>query len=594
MNTTYIPLLLLCLFAMITASSTSDASLSEAPLMLPKISVWHQPDDLDGLSEGVFSETSPSQKPDDQEGLSRQAVEANPVALVEAKDQTSLSPHKSQDNACAATTTTVSSELSTNPGGKDDPVAEQEPLILDADGKAAFDELAVATAFAREMKVAYYPENRQFYRFNSEEGLWELLDRHQAMVLIVSYLKALATKCDVAGLKRKAKPATGRSILELVKGHAMLPSPRSTELLPVANGVLDLAGERPELRSYQAEDGFTGKIPVNFVPSATCPRFLNELVQPALSDADDVALLQRDFGRQLVPGNHAQTISLITGEGGTGKSVLVSIFERLIGSHQVAQLRSDKLNGRFETHGFIGKSVLVGKDVDQDYLLHSGASTIKALTGGDLLHAEQKYGGKVAHRGNYYVTITSNHRLLIEPKGDQTAWRRRLICYEFKRERPAMRIAGFDKVLVAEEGSGILNWLITGFLSHRQELAECGGFRLTSQQMHRVDALLMESDAVRSYLSAEVVIAKRNVTVSELWEGFVAFALDRGWRLPPPQTFQTELAILMREMHGIERSNHVLRNKKTVRGFNGVMLKKVLDQEAIKALSTAPPDAFAA
>jgi phage/plasmid-associated DNA primase len=251
----------------------------------------------------------------------------------------------------------------------------------------------------------------------------------------------------------------------------------------------------------------------------------------------------------------------------------------MIGEHRVAQLRSDKLNSRFETHAFHGKSTLVGKEVPSDYLSKEGAGMIKALTGSDRLDAEVKYGGKLAIRGDFYLVITSNARLKLHLQDDESAWDRRLVCYSFSRRVPAQRVPNFDQLLFREEGAGILNWLIEGYLKHRQELQEHGCLLLTPSQKERVSDLLHESRGQCNYLQDELTPAEGTVTSEELWLRYVKYAAARKWNLLSEQQFKTVLPTLMLQHFGVSRRNDIVRRGTMVRGFKGVMFKHELESK---------------
>jgi len=117
------------------------------------------------------------------------------------------------------------------------------------------------------------------------------------------------------------------------------------------------------------------------------------------------------------------------GTAGGGKSTLVSIVEKMLSETNVAHLRTKHLNGRFETAAFLGKRILVGKDVPGDTLSEKGARLLKSLVGGDLLQAEIKYNPtKQMLRGNFHVVIASNTNLRIALDGEPSIATRRVHC----------------------------------------------------------------------------------------------------------------------------------------------------------------------
>lgn len=486
--------------------------------------------------------------------------------------------HKIQSNS-----TKSSSHQQTRPAPEDadnlssqnaaPPVGPYGAIVFVKGDNGVINQPAAAADFSAKCKYRFCSLRSEHFKFSSVSGIWEKKTPKEALWDVTTYIKELSDSIQLPQMSAKCTPAFLKNILQLVEGHAPLPQPTSSKLIPVANGVLDLSSGKAVLRPFAEDDYFTFKLKIPYVPGAKCERFMNELIRPALGSEDE-DLLKRDLGRVLVRGNDAQTLSIYTGPGGSGKTVLVSILEEVIGPDMFAHLRSDKISGRFETHAYQGKSVLVGKDVSPNYLSHAGASMIKSFTGADWFETEQKYGGKFGMRGTFYVIITANSRLPIAINGDASAWRRRLVCYDFNRKTPPKRIPNFDQVLIREEGEGILVWLVEGCLAHQAELSEHGTLKLTEAQQKRVDDWIMESEPERSFAEQCIVQRPGTVSVEEICDAFADFARQRKWRVPSMQAFCTKLPHILVEMFGVQRSNHIMRNGAAVRGFKGVTFKQ--------------------
>lgn len=450
--------------------------------------------------------------------------------------------------------------------------AEFGPLLVTVGNHQSLNQVAFAALFSRKHLVSYKASDDLFLRC-SDDNTWKGVGRGELKKLLASMLKeALADKVNIPELLAKRTVGLLDNLLKLIEivNPFGVPAAPKGAFLAVGNGFLNLTTDQPAIRPIMPGDWVTEKLPWAYDPDAKCERFLNELLRPALPSEDDIHLIQRDFGRQLFEGNRAQTVSVLWGLAESGKSVFVLIMEAMIGAGKVAQLRSDQLSGRFEIDGFRGKTTLLGKDVPSDYLDNRGAAVIKSLTGADRIQTEQKFGGKHNIRGTFYVVITTNSRLIIRLSGDVSAWRRRLVVYEFSRQAPEVRIPDFDEVLLKEEGSGILNFLIAGFLAHRQELREHGKMKLTAEQQQRVDDWLMESDALRAFATSSIRAGVGTISVEEVWTAFRSFARKRQWRLPRTQRFHEDFPEVMFELFGVERDNHIRRQGSEVRGYKGV------------------------
>lgn len=496
--------------------------------------------------------------------------------------QTSAADSKDCDTTLAPSTPDDPDALSQKKvPKKSPPVVPEGPygaVVFIDGGHVVINQPAMVVDFCGSCDFGYDTERGRHVQFSKSSGIWEPKTLKQAMWKVTAYVQQLSVRLKLPELVAKCKPSFLNNILQMVEGYAPLGKTPSSKLIPVENGVLDVSSGALEVRPFRKEDYFTFKIHVPFVPKAKCPRFLDELIRPVFGKEDE-CLLQRDFGRQLLAGNQAQTISLFTGKAGSGKSILILILKGILGTGRIAHLRSDKLGGNFETHAFHGKSVLVGTDVDPDYLSNNGASTIKSLTGGDWVETEQKYGGKFGMYGTFYVNITSNSRLLIGLKGDADAWRRRLVYYQVSRDNPPQRVSHFEEVLLREEGSGILNWLLEGCLAHQRELAEHGTLKLTEAQQQRVDDLIMESDPARSFARKCIKKAKGNLTSGEILKAYVAFAKAHNWTLLSEQVFFTKLRPALLELFEVQQGHDIMRDGAAVRGYRGVQFIK--DEEEV-------------
>jgi putative DNA primase/helicase len=454
-----------------------------------------------------------------------------------------------------------------------DPVEEsQGPLLfIDAD-KVKTNLPALAMKYASDEGIAYCAKTSSFYSYEPSPAAWVPRDEEWMVWSASSFLKQVADKKDAIMLLPKRTPSLAKSMLKFVKGCSPMGTPVTSmqECVAVKNGILLLSGTEPVLRPRVPHDWITSFIPVDYDPAATCPRFLNEVLKPALKDPNDISLLQRDSGRTLVPGNKAQRFSIVVGGGGSGKSLVITVFEELIWKGRFAHLRTNHLSTRFETHGFQGKDVLVAKDVPSDFLSNSGAAMIKSLTGADHFQTEKKYGGKFEMRGDFYVNVTSNTRLPIAIQDDEQAWRRRILVYVFDRKAPDRVIPNFADILVEEEGEGILNWLAEGYMVHRAELQDKGDFILTDEQRQRIEDVILESKGHTEFVRTNVVAGDGDLTSDEIYQRYVTECRARGWKPTSRQKFLKELPDLMEEFHDTGKRHDIMRAESARKGFKRV------------------------
>lgn len=156
--------------------------------------------------------------------------------------------------------------------------------------------------------------------------------------------------------------------------------------------------------------------------------------------------------------NRAQRFLILDGEPGRGKTQFANVMQELVGRPNVTQLRTKHLSERFELFRYLKKTLLVGGDVEAEFLSTKGAAVLKGLVGGDWFDAEQKGGtGSFPLHGTFNAIITSNARLHVRLQGDVGAWRRRLNIVRYEAPAPPKVIHDLGGYLVRTEGS-VIKW----------------------------------------------------------------------------------------------------------------------------------------
>lgn len=381
----------------------------------------------------------------------------------------------------------------------------------------------------------YFPTEERFYSYNGTTGIFE----RQREDGIAAKLSALFLDCarvcrdsaEVSKLEFNFRDSAALAgIIKRAKGVLAVGedffAKDQTEFLPVANGILRLSDRT--LLPFSPSYRFRHKLAVPYVPGAYPRKFMEILMEPALERAD-IALVQRWSGLALVGVNLSQKILLLTGTAGGGKSTLVSVLTGIIGSGNVGMLRTDLLGDRFEIGRLMGKTLLYGPDVAEDFLTKRTASSLKSLTGGDVMTAEFKNSNESPQvKCQFNVIVTSNSRLAVYLEGDADAWRRRLMIVRYERGKPSSPIPNLAENILAEEGPGVLNFMLDGLDALRREN---WALRLNEQQQARVDDLLLESDSHGEFVRNSLLkdSTAPGITKAEVFAAYVEFCDRRGW-----------------------------------------------------------------
>jgi len=442
-----------------------------------------------------------------------------------------------------------------------------------------FNERYWAGLLKTERRIVYEPGTEAFWVYNSERGLFERHTNEAIRELVGMRLFKAAETEKRPEIKKLVSVNRLDVIVRAMVGIAeerdfFADRPSAIHL---ANGMVTESGGTLEF-----ENGFNPRYrsrnqsPFRYKSQATCKRFLDELLNPMLPDPDDRTLFQKWAGLVLSGDNPAQRILLLDGTPGRGKGVIQRTITGLVGRENTTELRTSHLGERFELNRFVGKTLLQASDVPGDFLTMKWASILKSLVGGDYLDTETK-GGNEAHEivGNFNVLIVSNTRLRCRLDGDAGAWRRRLIILRTDSPPVKNRIPNFERILLRDEGDGILNWALEGYQMALNDLEQRGDLILSKSQTERVDGLLAESEALKIFVRDCIVRREgTSVTVDRILTAFAEFCADKGWQMASQATVTRELPDLMLSYHRAGKSNSIKTTDGTKRGFRGVEVQR--------------------
>lgn len=427
--------------------------------------------------------------------------------------------------------------------------------------------------------TVFVPAEGRFYGYSPPNGIF--VEARESKIctdlsgLLLECARGCSTKFDMRSMEFKFRDSANlRGVLTRARGVLEVEQnffeSDLMKFVPCNNGMLRVADRAllPFSPGYRRRN----KLAVEFKAGAASPLFVETLLAPAL-EGEDIDLLQRWCGLALIGVNLAQRFIILTGTAGGGKGTLVRVIVGIIGAVNVGSLRPDLLGERFELGRLLGKSLLYGADVPDNFLNCKGASVLKALTGGDPLSLEFKSSNErpeIVCRFN--AIATCNSRLTVRLEGDADAWRRRLGIIEYRKPKTEKVIADLSERILAEEGPGVLNWMLDGL----EKIAADGWqLKLTAGQQKLVDDLLMESEGdvvfVKECLERD---GTESLTVPECYERYVAFCNERGWAAMARKKFSNSVGDTVTRIFGLTVRNDIQDgNGKAQRGWKGIKCK---------------------
>jgi putative DNA primase/helicase len=247
-------------------------------------------------------------------------------------------------------------------------------------------------------------------------------------------------------------------------------------LLNVNNGTLDL--RTGELREHQVGDYITKLARVEYTEGAAHPT-LDQLLSniEETMGAGSVDFIARCFGASLTGDSSPETLFLLQGDGGAGKTTLVEAFANMMGDY-AAKLPFDAFvlskHGRSsgaatpDLVGLRGARLAFASEGDEGARFDAGI--IKQITGGEMMTARALHQMPIKFPQTWKLWLVSNY----EPRcsSDDTGLWRRLLKIRFAAIPPEKRDPRIKEILGAvptgtpdpNAQSALLAWAVKGCL----------------------------------------------------------------------------------------------------------------------------------
>lgn len=360
---------------------------------------------------------------------------------------------------------------------------------------------------------------------------------------------------------RLAKRAS--SLLEMLRLEAYAPDlPVQEDRLHVANGTLFLSGH------FTTEKEFCrNRLPIAYTPDAPQPEnwllFLSQLLE-----SEDLLTLQEYMGYCLIPTTRGQTMMLLKGNGGEGKSRIGVVMRALLGSNLKNGSIAKVEHSPFARADLEHVLVMVDDDMKMEALksTHYLKSLITAEMPMDLERkGEQSYQGKVYAR---FLAFSNGDLQSLYDRSD--GFYRRQLILSAKKKPPNREDDPFLTNKLCAEIEGIFLWCLEGLqrlISNNFHFTES-----TQAQSNRENAR-RESDNVLLFLRSEGYIrlkADSSITSADLYAIYTMWCNDNAYKPLSARTVSMTLKKHADEFN-LEHDNHIANALgKQVNGFWGI------------------------
>lgn len=234
--------------------------------------------------------------------------------------------------------------------------------------------------------------------------------------------------------------------------------------------------------------------------------------------SEDISMLTEFSGLCLTRDTRQQKFLILNGEGGTGKSVVIKMIDKMIGSENISNISLNQLSQRFSAFGLMGKLLNSCADLEIDAL--SDVSTLKKVLGEDTLSAEAKGKDAVSFK-SYAKLIFSTNQLPIVKAEQTNGFYRRLLILTMNNV-PEKREPDFFDRLSAE-----IDDFIRISVTALEGLYQNGRITESQRSVEAVQKLRCDSDTVEAFLRAKVTeIPEGRIKKLDLYRSYESYCQD--------------------------------------------------------------------
>lgn len=326
-----------------------------------------------------------------------------------------------------------------------------------------------------------------------------------------------------------------KEVQDCMIGQSLANKINDTTGLNVLNGILDL--NLMILRKHTPVERFTTQIATEFDPEATAPKWLDFLSQVLGDEPSKIQILQEYAGYCLDQNINLETILFLLGRGANGKSVFANTIHLVIGEDNCETMSLDELRNKNYLADLLGKLVNIATESQGKSEVYE--STLKRLASGEHIKVDRKFKNPFTFKSNCKHIYCLNNLPRVGDKTD--AFFRRIISIPFniqiKRED---QVLGLHKQLASEERSGILNWMIEGYLRLRNQ-----GWQFTkSNQVEQLaEDYRKDNNNVLSFVDEKCYLDEPDsfTTNESLYETYVEYCKKSGVQSVKKKSFIHEL-----------------------------------------------------
>lgn len=411
------------------------------------------------------------------------------------------------------------------------------------------------------LQYPYLRKNEIGIVFNYDKGVYKMMSDQDLSNMILNglyedMLWAYRTKRNVSD-----KVACLISIIPDLN----LTNDRGT-IMNVKNGLLNI--NTRELKPHTPSFVSLIQSPVDYIENADCPVWKDciDAWMEGREKEQKKILLQQFAGYCLSSSMVYSKALFLVGDGGNGKSTFADTITMVMGNDATSRIDLEDLYSTFGLKGLIGKRLNVIEEVHGNYYQ---SHKLKKLISGEEVTINMKYKDQFKFKPEAKFIFAVNTMPRVDDSS--TATERRIAVVQFLnnfRNHPNTELR-FANGLLAQELSGVLNWMLDGV----QNLKDMKQFIVTEEQTLALLEYREENSSVEGFIGECLAFEEGEVIgARELYEYYKTYCTKDGRKFKGNIAFVKEV-----KAYGVRNSKFQFidrRNGHEPSKFEGIKLSE--------------------
>lgn len=302
----------------------------------------------------------------------------------------------------------------------------------------------------------------------------------------------------------------------------------SPYLLNCHNCTLDLSGTKIKQLSHSPDHLLTKTTNVIYDPKAHCERWLKFVDEIMIGDKGLIRYFQKALGYALIGDTSKECFFLLygattrNGKGTTTETILhlLGDYGKTLPPNRLAMGSYDSVSTSSEFARLVGTHYVNISEPKKGLKLN--VALLKQLTGGDKITVQHKFKKPFEIRPYFKIFINTNHYLEIDDDTIFTSDRVKMIPF-LKHFDEIERDESLKQQFKEQENmSGILNWLLDGYLLLKKE-----GLEPPDKAVEALNNYRKECDTIALFMEHSLnKAAKSKIKTSELYVKYLEWCVE--------------------------------------------------------------------